>query len=380
MTTIQPTEILVYYDGVEVFAGQDDIGGHYVGMFIDSDRESDRYLVTGVRPERFRMFRSGTIDLRTLFLEAPGGEWFLTRAEGRPGQPLSLEPQTGLLCSTDFLPEEGFVLQDLPVDDLALQQARERGNVIFEFSAEPPETALGHRIRVTTLASLLNHLQTFVTHAYRKAVKELPTDVRQHIDTTDGHLMDVVVPAMAGSYRVILEASKPPDIFGSGELVRGLKKMDEVFASAQEPETAEQQLQAHRGHLAGSYLRLLRFLSEHGTGLRYGWADPAFSGVRHGGISIVAARELAEALSDVTNLSTETVTLVGIFNRVNMPTGQWGLDTEDGRKVGKVKDDGPGLNGLVTGRRYRFECFEEIEVDATGREKHTLYLEEIEPL
>ena len=379
MRHIQPTETLVYYDGVEVFAGQDSIGGHYIGMIIDTIDTVDRYLVTGVAPERLRQFRSGGVDLRTLFLEAPDDEWFVTMADGDPGQSLVLEPQSGPLLATEFLPEEGFFLEDVPVDDLALQQARERGKVVFEFSVEPPETAVGHRIRMTTLATLLIHLQTFVRYAYRAAVRDLPNSVRQQIDTTDGHVMDVVEPAMAGSFRVILEAANPPDMFGSGELVRGLRRVDEVFACTDDPNAAQDLLQAHRGHLAGSFIKLVQFLADHQTGFRYGWADPVFPQVQHGGISQVLARQLAESLSGVTSLATETVTLVGEFVRVNLETGDWGLLTDDGRRVGKLGDNGPSLDGLITRKRYRFECVEDIEVDAAGRETHTLYLQKIEP-
>ena len=174
MKNIRPTETLVYYDGVEVFVAQDPIGGQYIGMIVDSTDGLDRYLVTGVTPQRLRQFRSGVLDLRTLLLEAPGGEWFTTQADGEPGQSLVLEPQLGSLLNTDYLPDEGYLLEDVPVDDLALREARERGNVVFEFSVDPPETAIGHRIRATTLARLLTHLQTIVKHAYRKAIRDLP--------------------------------------------------------------------------------------------------------------------------------------------------------------------------------------------------------------
>ena len=291
MKTILPTETLVYYDGVAVFAGEDPIGGHYIGMIIDAVGTDDSYLVAGVSPEMLRQFRSGVIDLRTLFLRTPDEQWYISRADGGPGEPLVLEPQIGSLLATDYLPEEGFVLADAMADDLALQQAKERGKVVFEFSAEPPETAIGHRMRATTLAGLLNHLQTVVKHAYRNAIRDLPNRVREQIDTSDGHLMDVVVPAAAGSYRVILEPARPPDLFGSGELVRALRRMDEVFASANNPDEAQELLQPHRGHLAGSYINLMQFLTEHQTGLRYAWADPAFSEVRNGGVSGAVARQ-----------------------------------------------------------------------------------------
>ena len=370
----------MYYDGVEVFAGQDSIGGHYIGMIIDTIDTVDRYLVTGVSPERLRQFRSGIVDLRTLFLETPDDEWFITMADRDPGQSLVLEPQSGSLLATEFLPEEGFFLEDVPVDDLALQQARERGKVVFEFSVEPPETAVGHRIRMTTLATLLIHLQRFVRYAYQAALRDLSSDARQLIDTTDGHIMDVVVPGTPGSYRVILEAAKPPDMFGSGELVRGLRRMDEVFTCADNPDAAQELLQVHRGHLAGTFIKLLQFLAGHQTGLRYGWADPAFSEVQHGGVSEVAARQLSELLSAVTSLGTESVTLIGEFERVNRSAGDWGLLTQDGLRFGKVPDEGPSLNGLIVGNRYRFDCVEDTEVDAAGRETHILYLHRIEAL
>lgn len=377
MRTIYPTETLVYHDGVAVFAGQDSIGGNYVGVVIDTIDTIDRYVVTGVSPVRLRQFRSGMVDLRSLLLEAPNGEWFITQADGAPGEPLVLEPQVGLLSDMGFLPEEGFLLEDVAVDDAVLRQAREHGKVVFECSADPPETAIGHRIRATTLGQLLIHVQTIVRHAYRAALKDLGSNVRQQLDTTDGYLMDVVVPAAVGSYRVIFEASKPPDMFGSGELIRALRRLDEVFASANDPDAAAELLQAHKGHLAGAYIRLLRFLADHQTGLRYGWADPTFSMARHGGVSEPVARQLAESLSAVSSLTTETVELVGNFVRVNVDAGNWGLSTDSGTRVGKVVGDGPNLDGLVVGRRYRFDCVEDIEIDVGGRETHTLYLQNI---
>ena len=48
MKTINHTNTLVYYDGVQVFAGQDAVGDHYVGAMIDTVGDADRYLVVAV--------------------------------------------------------------------------------------------------------------------------------------------------------------------------------------------------------------------------------------------------------------------------------------------------------------------------------------------
>ena len=381
MNTIEPTDVLVYYDGVEVFAGRDPIGGRYVGMIIDTVGGFDRYLVTGVTPERLRQFRTSAVDLRTLLLEAPGGEWYITEANGDPGSPLVLERQHELLTASNFLPDAGFLLDESPIDDFALQQARERGNVVFEFRAEPPETAAGHRIRATTLGSLLLQIQTVVKYAYRNAVRDLSSQSRQSIDTTNGHVMDVVVPAAPGSFRVVLEAAKPPDMFGHGELVRGLERLDAVFESANDLDIAGELLQNHKGHLAGSYIKLLTFLTTHKTGLRYAWAYPGAPVTQYGGVSETVATKLVEILSDVTNLSTEEVVFMGEFVRVNRDAGDWGLVLGEGERVsGKVAEGGPSLNGLEVGKVYRFDCLEEIDVDAIGNEKRTYYLRDSQPL
>lgn len=337
----------------------------------------DRYLITGADPGRLREFRVGLLDLRSLLLEAPGGEWYLTFADGEPGQTLVLQPQDEPLAASDFLPKPGYFLEDGSVDDLALQQARERGNVVLEFRVEPPEAADGHRIRMATLAGILNHIQIVVRRAYNNAIRDLPSQVRRSIDTADGHLMDVVVPAAYGSYRVVLEAAKSPDMFGSGELMRGLQKLDAVFASADAPDTARDLLQEHKGRLAGSYIRLINFLAENDTGLWYSWADGMSVNSHHGGVSEATAKKLAELLSSTSSLGAENVTLVGEFERVNRNAGEWGLLTNEGVRLGKVADGGPRLNGLEVGRRYRFDCLEEIEMDAAGQEKHIYYLNNI---
>ena len=130
MKAINLTAVLLYYDGVQVFEGRDAIGGHYVGAAISPGIVTNRYMVTGAAPERLRQFRGGRLDLRTLLLEAPEGEWFITVDKEGGDSPLYLEPQPVPVAECDCLPGPNFILEDGPdgpVDDLALQHALERG-------------------------------------------------------------------------------------------------------------------------------------------------------------------------------------------------------------------------------------------------------------
>ena len=130
MKTVKLSAVLDYYDGIQTFAAHDAIGGHYLATAIDTVGSFDRYLVVGVNPERLRALRAGSLDLRTLLLESPGGEWYTTIADGTIDDPLTLEPQSGPLSETDYLPDPGFFVADAPpVDAADLRRALERGQV-----------------------------------------------------------------------------------------------------------------------------------------------------------------------------------------------------------------------------------------------------------
>jgi hypothetical protein len=238
MKTIRHTTTLFYYDGPQVFEARDTIGGHYVAVMVASENGADRYLVAGVAPERLRQFRAGTLDLRTLLSEGVAEEWYLTTVATGLDQPLALVPQTTPLAESGLLPDEGFLLHDRPTEELALKEARARNNLVLEVAAEPPEAAEEHRIRVGTLIGLLSHVQTMIKHAYGAALRTLSPADRREIDKTDAHLMDVVIPAAAGSFRVVLEAAKTPDLLGQSELARALQRVDQLFEDAGDPQKA----------------------------------------------------------------------------------------------------------------------------------------------
>ena len=378
MKTIRHKTTLFYYDGPQVFEARDGIGGHYIAVMVEAHGGHDNYLVAGVAPERLRQFRGGTLDLRTLLTEGGADEWYLAQGSDL-NQPLALVPQTKPLAGSPYLPDEGFLLHDHPSEDLALREARERNNLVLEIAAEPPEAAEEHRIRVGTLIGLLGHVQTMIKHAYGAALRTLSPYDRRAIDKTDAHMMYVVIPAAPGSFRVVLEAAKTPDLLGQSELARALQRVDALFENARSPDQTLATVKTHRGHLAGAYLRLLKFLVQHKTGLRYSWAEPGFITPNYRAVTESEAGPLVDVLSGVSNLGGEAVTLVGEFEKVNRGTGAWGLLTADGLYSGKIREGGPSLDGLKVGGHYKFSCIEEIEeVGGTGREQHTFYLIEHE--
>jgi hypothetical protein len=380
MKTIRHTATLFYYDGVQVFEARDAIGGHYIAVMVEPVDGFDRYLLAGVEPGRLRRFRAGMLDLRELLLERAETDWYVAVPRHGFDAPLELEPQTHLLGNSPDLPEPGFVLHDSPAETDTLREARARNNLVLEIAVEPPEAAESHRIHAGTLAGLLSHLQTLVKHAHGAAMRERSPGSRRTGDRSEAHLLNVVIPAAAGSFRIVLEAAPAPDMFGNNGLALAMERIDQFFEHVSDPKQTLAMVKTHRGHLAGAYLRLLRFLVDSKTGLRYAWAEPSFAAPKRYAVTEPEAGSLVERLSGVANLGAETVELTGILRKADEDGAAWRLATDEGDFSGRIKADGPSLDGLKIGSRYRFTCLEEIEESQSGREHRTLFLMEHEPV
>jgi hypothetical protein len=156
--------------------------------------------------------------------------------------------------------------------------------------------------------------------------------------------------------------------------------LDVLFDDIDNPEVAFAKAKEHRGHLSAAYLRLLKFLVQHKTGLGYAWAQPDFPrAIRHA-ITEAQAKPLIDLLGGIANLGAESVELIGSLEKADVISGTWRLATEEGTYTGKRKEGGPSLEGLKLAGAYKFACLEEIqEVEGTGRAQRMLYLIEHQP-
>ena len=376
--TIRYNSTLDYCDGIQVFDARDPIGGHYVALLVEQPKDVyGRYLVVGVAPKELQAFRLGKTDLRSLIGGTNAQDWYLANVDGDIHDQIVLEPRQGAIPEA-YLPEPGFVLgswQSSSPSDVATE-ARARNNVVVELTLETPESADGHRIRADVLSGLLLHMQVLVRHAYTKAMGALSLAQRRKIDRETAPMLDVAVPAMAGSFRLVLEAAQVPNLFGTGEIIRALDALDDVMQVASDPEKTVERVLKYRGHMASAYVRLLRFMVESDVSMQYAWASPDRPNVSRRSVSRAQAEPLVAVLSASASLGVEPVTLTGILRKVDVDAGTWRLKSaEDNEEYsGKVRP-GVSLSRLLTDGNYRFVCEEEAEeVTGTGREVRTLYL------
>lgn len=379
MKLLTPSDVLFYYDGVQIFEGKDSIGGHYIGLLIESDGGRDRYVVAGVEPERLWQFKAGRMDLRTLLAGREDQQCFIGSPAGGLSQPFALSAYDRPLTETNWLPEPGFLLHTAGANAEVILEARGRNNLVIELEVDPPESIHDHRIRADTLSRLLTNMQAVIKHAYGWAYRELPPAVQNGIDRAKAPLLDVVVPAGAGSFKLTIEAAQKPGLFGQSELTRALENLDHLLERVADPQETLARVQAHRGHFAAAYLRLMKFLVNAQCGLRYTWAEPSFVEPRSRGVSSAQAGPIVSALETVASLGVETVHLIGSLRKADV-NGSWRIETEDREVTGKIREGGPSLAGLKIEGRYHFTCEEILEeTEGTGREQRTLYLLHHEP-
>jgi hypothetical protein len=376
---IKVDRVLYYYDGVQVFDAVDAIGGHYIGLCVADLKDGLRFLVVGASLDALQRFRLGEADIRSLIENRAEPDWFLVEANCDIDQPLPLIAQEGQIPE-DYLPDAGFVLENAPSvahANAVRNEALARRNVVVELTLEPPEASAGaHMIRADKLSGLLLHLQSLMTHAYAKSIANVAQSRRRRIDRDEAPLLNVAVPALAGSFRIVLVAVQGPDLLGGGEIERALAVVDYLASVAGNPEETLNRVQQYRGHTANAYLRLLRFIISSGVSMRYAWAAPDREDVSDFGITRLQAEPLVTILTASESLGAEQVTLVGQLRKVDVDAGTWRLHaTEEDRDYsGKVRS-GVTLSHLETDGMYRFLCDEEVEeLTGAGREVRTLYL------
>ena len=360
---------LIFYDEPQVFEARDSIGGHYIAVL----GVSDEYLVAGVAPARLRAFCDGKADLRSLVLESEAESRYLA-PELPPDGVLVIGQFEGDL--EGFLPAPDLVLDDLPSAEL------ETGDGLrLELRLDVPDDG---RIGTGLFTDLIHQVQMLTKHTLAQIRPQPAWRWR------DG-LLDVVVPAESGSFRVVLEASGNQVPAFHEDLVRALRRIDTLFQRSEDPSVVLAAARENRGRVAAEYMDLLRLLSRGGTGLRYSWTGGGVHEICGEGVSSDQARVLLGTLSDDPPRR-EAFTRDGELYRCNINSGHWGLRGPfdnllgsgdlpggSGKLLGWSRSPNcPDLGGLRVGGRYRFYC--EADVGLVGIIPGSVVLTGYEPL
>ena len=355
------------------------MGGNYIATLLAAEDGYDRYLVVGCEPTLLKSLRVGAVDLRSSLQQSASNGWFFANVSSLSA-PFELTPQDGDIIPTELLPEDGLYIYDADVSHELLSEAEQRSSILVQFAINPPEASEDLRIRATTLSALVNYVQSLTKYSVRHFLRQDSGSRRLSTIERDSHLLDAI-ELSPGSAKITFQAAILTDLFGNYPLTEGLKQIDTMFQCADDPAQARSILEPYKGHLAGTYIKLLSFAKEHETGISYTWASPHDSILSHHAIPQSVAASLATNLATANDLSSEQVVVEGILKMADESNRRWRIKTDDGERSGIVEESGPSLSRLTIDDEYRFDCIEDVEVtDASLREKRTLYLQAISKL
>ncbi|MDE0092967.1 MAG: hypothetical protein OXO49_00455 [Gammaproteobacteria bacterium] len=345
---------LFYYDGPKVIEARDEIGGHYLGTVFDSESNGFKYLIVGVNPARLYALRRGEVDLCTLMKESSEFGWYTCETYCLE-DPLILQDQGTIPVPDEKLPVEDFYLSE-PINQQnpALLEATNRENFVLQLKIQPKDYHQRNRLSVRCHSELIVGLEELF-----KSVTDQPRTT--HEKSAVG--LDVVASATPGSLIVLLEASKTDvDIFDPPHrlLIKALEQVDDVVRCTDEVEHIRKIAKNHGVDFAKKFIRILKVLNRSKVDLSYSWAEPRFQSNDSNQFKFSVAKKLVHSMQKRSReiLETKTHIVQGSFVSFSQQSGTWGLNTDDGVIKGKIDKDKlhNGLDGLVVGKSYIFEC------------------------
>ena len=137
---------LLYYDCELIFEAEDDAGLKYLAVHHDETAAGCEYAVVPVCPPALAQLKAGQLDLRSLMLAAPGGQWYTTSSDGDTDTDafvLAVQPTPIAMCES--LPDAGYYVavnnpESAEPDSGSDDNAAER--LPYNPAAQPQEPAL----------------------------------------------------------------------------------------------------------------------------------------------------------------------------------------------------------------------------------------------
>lgn len=371
-------EILEYYDGIQLFIGQDVLGVFYVCLLVEQ-AETDLFLCCPVTDTRLRSFMAGEIDLLEIYKSPEVEDLALLRINDYTTSEHLLEPLAVSDLPPKWLPSQGYHITPHESLEALVEESRRKHRAVFHLSLRVPESQTETQIGTTRLAEALQIFQNLVTNAWKRVSNVY--DKASQVFLERDILSDFNVYGFSsGSFTVLLQSEAHAELFGDMGIAEALERIDQLTASLQDDATALEIIRQNKGHLADSYIRFLEYLSREKTAVSYSWTVPSFQAPRSQAISTSTAEKYYSLFISVEDLSVESKTLVGRFTKVNTASKLWTIRSESDDKHYSGSTSGNILSGVVIETQpYRLYCEEHLQVElGTGKEHIDLVLLRLE--
>ena len=375
MRKLSYLEALVYYDGVQVFLGQDQFGARYVCTLVEQSDLRDTYLCAPVAATMLPSLLQGELDLKQVYTNTETKELLTIESVSGELEDLDSNPLTVTEVPDAWLPQSGFYIRHrMANDNVVVNEAVVRGRAVMRCRLNPPEAAFESKISAENLSQAARLVQRLVKYAFRRSIRDFDKSLRERLLPIENYQLEIFAFS-PGSFTLHMQSAAPADLVGYSQIAKAFETIDRMSSVADSPRATVEQVSQLGGHVATTYRDLLRFISETKTQFEYAWASPdRDTSVMHS-ISSSEAKPLLDALAERADIGVERVELIGYLTKVDETQGTWRLTNEADGKVygGSSEVDLAGL--VIKTQRYKIDCEERLEEErGTGREFTKLYL------
>lgn len=383
---IKHLETLVYYDGLQLFVGVDQVDTQYLCVLVEQHEKEDTYLGIPISRERLKSFKLGEIDLKDLYVTPHIEELYFIKSDDILGKKLMLKQIAFKDISSLWIPEAGFFYEAEPqYDEIIKKQAQETKSAILHLVLNPPEARDANKISPENLARVITVFQSLIKYAFKKAISNLEEQIKRTLDISENYKLDVISTSGGGSFTVHLQSKKHADLFGYSDVERAFRIIDSLSNDLSDNEALLNNIKQYKGHCANTYIKLLETVIKNDMPMSYSWAMPGIDEIKTKTIYKSNAKSAYDSLVSTEELTSETVQLIGGISKADYKTGRWTLISDEDNKEyhGELSEKSKvTLKGIVIKTKiYKFFCEETIEeITGTGREKKKLVLIEYEVL
>jgi hypothetical protein len=377
---IIPKEVLIYFDGPQLFVGADQVGTRYICLLSESTERLARYLCSPISVERLSNFTLGNLDLLDIFIGPETGEVYTALVQDSSMAEIPVELIDITKIPAEWLPEKGFFFdKEDSSDELVVQESCEKNRGVVHLALNPPESrGEDCKIDAVTLSESVKRFQNLVKFAYKKSLLSTKPEFRKLHEAADNYELEIF-KCSNGSFKVHMQSKLAADLSCNVELFRAMTKIDELMQAMGDPASAVEILKSNKGHLVGAFKKFLAFIVEKDIPLYYEWTTPHYGKGFRNDITRSNANYIYQLLVEIKELDKEQIEFVGEVTKIDIKAGLWTIVNEEDSKPysGRVDEvSSVGISGITAGGvRYRFLCEERIEEETvSGKEKAHYFL------
>jgi hypothetical protein len=373
-------DILIYFDGPQLFVGEDQVNTNYLCLLVAQYKEKDKFLCVPISKEKLKSFKLGEIDLKNLYSSPPTEELYLIETESIMNECIEMRKIELQDVPESWFPGEGFFYEEekMKIDDEKIKkQAKESNRAIIHLTLNPPEARIANKISPDHLAGIVTIFQSLIKYAYKTGSKLMSAQKDKYY-SDDIYKLDIASTS-PGSFTVHFQNRQPADLFGLSEIERAFFIIDGISEILNDEKELIKKMKEYKGHFAGTYIRFLEGIIKNDMPLSYSWILPGIDKAKTKSIYKKSAKFAYDSLVSTEELSIEELELTGRVIKADDKTGKWTLSSDEDQKEYKgelSKKSKMNLEGIVIKSKiYKFFCEEKIEeILGTGKEKKKIFL------